>query len=135
MPPKINKLINFFKKRRKLRVNPEFSSQGKKFFFFNVVSVWDDGCSLHLLWSSFHEVCKSNHYATLWTCTVLSIEIQCQLYVNKTGRKNVYHKLKLKTFYKIDLGSHFTCHFYWPFYLTYHMKLSISVYFDPCQHF
>ena len=25
--------------------------------------MWDDRCSLNLLWPSFHDVCKWNHYA------------------------------------------------------------------------
>ena len=29
------------------RVNPEFSSQGKIFYFFNFVSIWDEGCLLN----------------------------------------------------------------------------------------
>ena len=33
------------------------------FYFFNFVPICDDGCSLNLLWSSFHDVCKSNHHA------------------------------------------------------------------------
>ena len=38
----------------------ELSSQGKQFYF---IFIWDDGCSLNILWSSFHDVYKSNHYA------------------------------------------------------------------------
>ena len=32
-------------------------------YFFNFISIWDDRHSVSLLWSSFHDVCKSNHYA------------------------------------------------------------------------
>ena len=39
----------------------ELSSQGKQFFSF--IFIWDDGCSLNILGSSFHDVYKSNHYA------------------------------------------------------------------------
>ena len=43
----------------------EFSSQGKKpfFYFFNFISLRDDGCSLNFLQSLFHDACKSNHHA------------------------------------------------------------------------
>ena len=42
------------------------------FYFFSFVSVWDDGCPLKSLWSSFHGICKLNHYAVcLKTSSVL----------------------------------------------------------------
>ena len=53
------------------RGNPEFSSQEKYFFsyFFNVVSLWDVGCSLNLPWSSLHDVMwESNHHAVRLVC-------------------------------------------------------------------
>ena len=53
------------------------------FYFFNFVSVRDDGYSLNLLWSSFHNVCKSKCYALNLYSAV------CQLYLNKTGRTKI----------------------------------------------
>lgn len=50
-----------------------FLYKEKLFFcFFNFVSMWDDRCSLKSLWSSFHGICKLNHYAIrLKTSSVL----------------------------------------------------------------
>ena len=68
-------------------VNPEFLSQGKHFFyFFNFVTIWGDRCSLNLLWSSFHDVCKSNHYAGHLKPTVLYIN-----YVSTKLEEKNYH--------------------------------------------
>ena len=65
-------------------VNPESSPhKKKKFYFFNFVFIWDDRCSLTLVWSSFHDVCKSNHYA-VWLNLYSAIH---QSYLNKTRRK------------------------------------------------
>ena len=62
------------------RVNPEFSPQGKIFFyFFNFVSIWDDRCSLNLK----RFIMYVSHYAE----TILYSDT-CQLYLNKTGIKN-----------------------------------------------
>ena len=46
------------------RVNSKSSHHEEEFifYFFNVKSIWDDGCLLNLLWYSFHDVCKSDHY-------------------------------------------------------------------------
>ena len=46
-------------------INPKSSQHKEKFFFcfFNSVSVWDDECSLNLLWESLYDACESNHYA------------------------------------------------------------------------
>ena len=65
----------------------EFPSQGDIFFyFFNFV--WEDGWSLHLPWSLFHDACKSDHYAAHLKC------LQCcrRLYVRETGRKKLKRK-------------------------------------------
>ena len=59
------------------RVNPKNSHYRKIFFFYlkNFVSVWVNGCSLNLLWYSFHDEGKSNHYAvTLILHKNISIE-------------------------------------------------------------
>ena len=47
------------------RIEPKNSYPKKKIvfsYFFNFVSMWDDGCLLNLLWKLFHDICKSNHY-------------------------------------------------------------------------
>ena len=49
--------------RKLLRVNPKGPHHEIFFYFFNFVSIYDDGCSLNLSRQSFHDVCKSNHYA------------------------------------------------------------------------
>ena len=33
----------------------------KKFYFFDFVSIRDDGYSLNLLWLSFYDACKADH--------------------------------------------------------------------------
>ena len=73
--------------------NPKNSHHKKKkyFSFFSFVFIWDDGCSLNLLWSSFHDVCESNHYVHL------KLTQCCILCHNWTGRKN-----KLKHLVNID---------------------------------
>ena len=51
----------------------QFAWQGKMFFyFFNFVSMQDDGWSLNLLWKLFHDVCKSNHGMLCWmlSCSI-----------------------------------------------------------------
>ena len=47
------------------RGNPKSShlKENSFFYFFNFVSIRDNGCSLNKLWSSFHDVCKSHHFA------------------------------------------------------------------------
>ena len=67
------------------RENSEFSSQEESicFFFFSFLSIWYDGCSLNLLYKSFHEVYKSNHF-------VVHFKLNTVPYVNhiyKTGRR------------------------------------------------
>ena len=50
------------------------------------LSIWDGGCSLNLLWSSFYDVlCQILELSTL----DLSYSDVCQLRTNKTGRKNI----------------------------------------------
>ena len=36
-------------------INPEFSSKRKKLYFFNFISIQDDGCSLNL-WQYFDDI-------------------------------------------------------------------------------
>ena len=67
----------------KLRVN---------FLYFSTfVSVWDDRCSLHLLWSSFREVCESDHYSVHHSLCCISV------LSNKTGRKEIEGSLGWST--------------------------------------
>lgn len=56
------------------RVNPKSFYHMEKMFFFYLISIWDDGCSLNLLWESFHDICKSNHYVVH-----LKLSVECQL--------------------------------------------------------
>ena len=68
------------------RVNPKSSHHKEKtlfFYFFNFVSIWDDGCSLNLLWSSFRDI---SHIIMLYTLN--SYSAVYLLYLSKTGRKN-----------------------------------------------
>ena len=62
----------------------EFSPQGKSmfFYFFNFVSLWDEGCSLNL----FHDVVSQ--IIMLYTLNLYGVV--CQLYPNKTGGKKEY---------------------------------------------
>ena len=58
------------------RVNPKKSSHHKEkfyFYFFNFISVWYDGCSLNILWYSFHDI----HFIMLYTLNLYSAV--CQL--------------------------------------------------------
>ena len=58
------------------RVNPKKSSHHKEnfyFYFFNFISVWNDGCSLNILWYSFHDI----HFIMLYTLNLYSAV--CQL--------------------------------------------------------
>ena len=62
----INPVLLFMLYMKVMIANPESSFHKEKssfFFFFSFISIWDDGYSLSLLWYSFHDVCKSNHYA------------------------------------------------------------------------
>lgn len=65
----------------------EFSPQ-KGFFFFllflSMYCIYDkDGCQLNLLWYSFYNISKSNHYAVPLN---LHSDV-CQLFLNKTGKE------------------------------------------------
>ena len=72
------------------RVNPENShhKERKFFYLFCFVSIWDDGCSVNLLWWSLHAVCKSNYggmgmtnYSLLNTTGLhTGVIIECILY-------------------------------------------------------
>jgi len=55
------------------------------FYFFNFVSIWDEGCLLNLLWQSFHDV---SQIIMLYTLNLYSAV--CQLYLNKTGIKIIW---------------------------------------------
>ena len=72
-----------------LRVNLEFSLQGKTFFFcfFNFTSIREDGYSLNFLWSSLRDINKSNHYATPQTYTVLCVNYISIKLEEKTNKK------------------------------------------------
>ena len=50
------------------RLNPKSSHHTEKIllcYFFNFISIWDDECSLHLLWSSFHDISQTIMLYTL----------------------------------------------------------------------
>ena len=69
------------------RVNPKSFHHKEDFFlyFFTFVSLRDNGCSLNLLWSSFHDVCESNFCAVCLKLTVL-----CVYYISiKLEEKNL----------------------------------------------
>ena len=61
------------------RVNPK-RSDNKEFSFFYFVSIWDDAYWLSLLWYSFHDVFKPNHYAV----NLNLFSAVFQLYLNKS---------------------------------------------------
>ena len=79
-------------------VNPKstHTTEKKIFYFFNAGSVWENS-SLNLLWSSFHHVFKSNHYAVhLKRCCMLIVspkperkfeKVYYQLCFLKDGRR------------------------------------------------
>ena len=53
----------------------------RKFFFFYFVFIWDDGCSLNLLWK-YHFI---NHNFMLY---IVNLRISmCQLYLNEASRE------------------------------------------------
>ena len=48
------------------RINPKSSHHKERQYFVSFLlylSIEDDRYSLNLLWSSFHDVCRSNYYA------------------------------------------------------------------------
>ena len=60
----INTVVLFMLYMKVMIANPESSPHKEKSLFsFSFLSIWDDRYSLSLLWYSFHDVCKSNHYA------------------------------------------------------------------------
>ena len=70
---------------------PTFSSHGKIyiFYFFNIYwyifSIYMRWWKFtELLWLSFHDVCKSNHYTVQLKLVYSAV---CQLYLNETRRK------------------------------------------------
>ena len=76
------------------RANHKSPLHKEKIFFLSLLyflSIWDNGCSLNLLWSSFHEVCKPNHYAVY-----LQLKQCCMLIMSQqNGRKKFRNKYLL----------------------------------------
>ena len=60
----------------------EFSSQGIFFYFFDVVCIWDDWCSLNFC--DILLIMYVSQIIMLYTLNLYSAV--CQLYLNKTGR-------------------------------------------------
>ena len=64
-------------------VNPKNSHHNNFFYYFNFVSLWEDGRPLNLLWQN-HFMMYVNQIIILYTNLYGA---GCQLYLNKTERK------------------------------------------------
>ena len=74
------------------RVNLKGSHHKKKNFFlvYLKISIWDDGCSLNILWSSFDDVSKLSYVVLLRLtqhCMPI-ISIKLKIYVSHLTFKN-----------------------------------------------
>ena len=78
------------------RINSK-SFYNKEFFFFSFASMRDDGCSLNLLWSSFHDYLSQ--IIMLYTSNLHST--MGQLYLKRTGKKE-NNKLMISLFFTLS---------------------------------
>ena len=84
---KINKYI-FLNKR----ASSKSSHHNFSFFllaFLSIASIWEDGCWLNLLWSSFLNICKSNYHAVQLTYTVMYANY-FSIKLKKSWDKDIY---------------------------------------------